>query len=107
MNTQTLDVPPRRATVQRKEAPDWSLLPGDGNEDTERMRAEAGLFSSEASASNVHTAQTAHDVDQYRLRNVQASRLRGRRSSAARFRAAMWIALIFAFVVAWYRFVRA
>ncbi len=107
MNTQTLDLSPRWATVQRKDAPDWSLLPGDGNEDPERMRAEAALFGGALSENAIRIPQSTRDVGQYRLRDVQAARIRGRRTGAARFRAALWIALIVACTYAWYRFVRA
>ncbi len=111
MITRAVDAPPRRTIIQPKEAPDWSLLPGDGNEDPKRMRAEGGLFGaplhgrSNAPAGG-GASRVAHEVDKHRLHDVQPAPLRGRKSSAERFRAGFWIALIAVCAYGWYRLTR-
>ena len=114
MTTTVPHLPPRRTLIPQKDAPDWTLLPGDGNEDPERIRAEGGLFGTPLAARSVvgggvrssAASRAAHDVDLHRLHNVQPARLRGRKSNAERFRATFWIALVAVCAYGWYRLSR-
>jgi len=114
LTTGAFDAPPRRTVVQPKAAPAWSLLPGDGNDDTQRMRAETGLFAAPAPARAVVGAaaratvrsQAVHEVDRQRIHDMRTARLRGRKTNSERFRAVFWAALAAACVFGWYRFSR-